>query len=382
MLFRSGLLGGGQIGYNWQLGSMVVGVEGDIAGVDWDDLFKDLQVPDTPIVIALDIDYLATARARVGWAPGNWLFYATGGFLAVGGSDSFDIAATGTLVGGGVEWGLTPNLSVKGEGLYLVFDDAKDLSKLVEGVPGDTLTIGDGFVARLGANWRFGPQAAGIPTGDKFLSVQPAAPGMRYNWNGMYVGAQIGDGGLVTDGIYNPFDVPSETIDLRGVNDLGVLGGGQIGYNWQANSFVFGFEGDLAAVSWDGRQAEFAHPGDYIQFSSNYLATARGRIGWSPDNLLFYVTAGVAYLNAELDNTHNDGGRTKNLDTVGGVAGLGMEWGVTTRLSLKVEGDFLFFDDTTRITNLGSEGDPEDFFRIDDGFVARVGANWRFGGLL
>jgi opacity protein-like surface antigen len=145
---------------------------------------------------------------------------------------------------------------------------------------------------------------------------------------------------------------------------------------------VYGIEGDIVAVSWNGRQAEFAHPGNLIEFNSDFLATARGRIGWAPNNLLFYATAGVAFLDAELDNTRNDGGRTKDVDTVGGVAGLGMEWGVSSRLSLKVEGDFLFFDDSTRISNLGSEGDPEDFFRIDDGFVARFGANWRFGGLL
>ncbi|MGB6701567.1 outer membrane protein, partial [Methyloceanibacter sp.] len=208
--------------------------------------------------------------------------------------------------------------------------------------------------------------------------AEASMPG--YNWSGLYIGAQIGDGGLVTDGIYNSGIVPSETIDLRDVNDLGPLGGGQLGSNWQIGSFVYGVEGDIAAVSWNGRQAEFAHPGNLIEFSSDFLATMRGRIGWAPSNLLFYATAGVAFLNAELDNTRNDGGRTKDIDTVGGVAGLGMEWGVSSRLSIKAEGDFLFFDDTTRISNLGSEGDPEDFFRIDDGFVARLGANWRFSG--
>ena len=87
-------------------------------------------------------------------------------------------------------------------------------------------------------------------------------------------------------------------------------------------------------------------------------------------------------MDAELDNTSNDGGRSRNLDTVGGVAGLGMEWGVTSNFSLKVEGDFLFFDDDTRIANLGTEGDAGDFFRVDDGFVARMGANWRFNSRL
>ena len=59
-----------------------------------------------------------------------------------------------------------------------------------------------------------------------------------------------------------------------------------------------------------------------------------------------------------------------------------MEWGVTSNFSLKVEGDFLFFDYDTRIANLGTEGDAGDFFRVDDGFVARMGANWRFNSRL
>jgi len=388
-LHDRGLSGGGQVGYNWQTGPILLGIEGDISAVDWDDLFIDRQVGESfPASIAplFDLNFLATVRGRVGLAADNWLFYVTGGVAFLDGdfenlstSSSKDISATGGVVGGGIEWGITPNLSVKGEGLYLTFDDSTSLSGVRGSVTGDHLDIGDGFVARVGANWKFGPQYDWVPSAGGKLA-EASMPG--YNWSGLYIGAQIGDGGLVTDGIYNSGIVPSETIDLRDVNDLGPLGGGQLGSNWQIGSFVYGVEGDIAAVSWNGRQAEFAHPGNLIEFSSDFLATARGRIGWAPSNLLFYATAGVAFLNAELDNTRNDGGRTKDIDTVGGVAGLGMEWGVSSRLSIKAEGDFLFFDDTTRIANLGSEGDPEDFFRIDDGFVARLGANWRFSGPL
>jgi len=386
-LHDRGLTGGGQAGYNWQMGPMVVGIEGDISGVDWDDLFIDRQVGESfPASIAplFDSKFLATVRGRIGLAADNWLFYATGGVAFLDGdfenlstSSSKDISATGGVVGGGIEWGITPNLSIKGEGLYMRFEDSTNLTPVRGSVPGDRLDIGDGFIARLGANWRLGPQYdLALPSGKL---AQLPAPG--YDWRGIYIGAQFGDGGLVTDGIYNSGIVPSETIDLRDVNDLGLLGGSELGSNWQIGSFVYGVEGDISAVSWNGRQAEFAHPGNLIEFNSDFLATVRGRIGWAPNNLLFYTTAGVAFLNAELDNTRNDGGQAKNVDTVGGVAGLGMEWGVSSRLSLKLEGDYVFFDDTTKLRNLGSEGDPEDFFRIDDGFVYRVGANWRFSGL-
>ena len=115
-----------------------------------------------------------------------------------------------------------------------------------------------------------------------------------------------------------------------------------------------------------------------MEFESDLLATARGRVGWAEDDLLLYLTGGVAFVDAELDNTRNEGGTTKDVDALGGVAGLGMEWGATRNLSLKLEGLFLFFDEDTDIEDIGSEGEPGDFFRIDDGFVARLGANWRF----
>ena len=115
-----------------------------------------------------------------------------------------------------------------------------------------------------------------------------------------------------------------------------------------------------------------------MRFDSDVLATLRGRVGWAQDDLLFYVTGGLAFATGELDNTKNDGGKTKNVDSFGGTAGLGMEWGVTSHLSIKTEGLFLAFDDSTSILDIGSEGDPGDFFLLDDGFVARIGANWQF----
>jgi outer membrane immunogenic protein len=203
-----------------------------------------------------------------------------------------------------------------------------------------------------------------------------------YKWGGFYIGPQLGWGGLVTEGIYNPsgdpFDVANEAIDLTGVSRTGAVGGGQVGVNWQRHSMVLGVEGDVSAVDWAGKKAEFANPGQSMSFDSDVLATLRGRVGWAQDDLLFYVTGGLAFATAELDNTHNQGGKTKNLDTFGGAAGLGMEWGVTRNFSVKTEGLFLALDKNTSIEDIGSEGDPGDFFLLDDGFVARIGANWQF----
>jgi opacity protein-like surface antigen len=400
-----GLLAGGQAGFDWQRGSLVYGIDADVSAVDWDDVLTDFQAHGAidPLTLHLDLDLLTTLRGRVGWAFNDMLLYLTGGLgilhgefrdaggnlippLPDGGStapDSKDLLAVGGVAGAGIEWGIAPNLSVRAEGLYLGFSEAIDLSDLSGvGDPGDRLDIGDSFAFRLGANWRPWGAGAGEPAGIVAMNGEPAAP---YAWNGIYAGPHLGWGGLTTDGIYNPageeLGIANEAIDLTGVNDLGLVGGGQIGFNWQRDSFVLGVEGDVAAVDWDGSESEFANPGDVMQFNSDVLATLRGRVGWAQDDLLFYVTGGLAFNSAELDNTRNDGGRVKNLDALGGVAGLGMEWGVTRNLSLKTEGMFLTFADETSIEDIGSEGDRGNFFLIDDGFVARLGANWRFNPL-
>jgi len=397
---NKGFLAGGQAGFDWQSGHIVYGVEGDVSAADWDDRLTDFQTHGAidPQTIFLNLNLLATARGRIGWADNDRLYYLTGGlgflqgeFRDRGGHArdvtedgigdftspaSRDVLAVGGVVGAGIEWGVTPDLSVKAEGLYLAFDEDVNLADLRGvGASGDHLSIGDSFAFRLGGNWR--PAQAGMSVKNEADEDRPL-----YDWSGFYAGPSVGWGGLVTDGLYNPsgepFDAANQAIDLTGVADTGVVGGGEAGMNWQMRSMLVGVEGDVAAVDWKGSEAEFANPGQRMTFKSDVLATLRGRLGWAEDDLLFYVTGGLAFATAELDNTHNDGGRTKDLDSIGGAAGLGMEWGVTSNLSIKTEGLFLAFDDYTSIKNIGSEGDPGDFFLLDDGFVARVGANWRF----
>jgi outer membrane immunogenic protein len=378
-----GLVGGAQIGFNWQFGSTVVGVTADISATDWDDLFVDLQIPEQPAqTLALDLDYLAMLRGRVGWAFGNKLVYVTAGAVFVGGEFRVitvpakkDISAIGGVVGGGLEWGIAPDFSLWAEGLYLAFDEKTDLADLKGlGVAGDHVDIGNGYLFRVGANWR--PWQAAY-AGFAANYGHPAGPVGPYNWTGFYIGAHGGWGGLTTEGTYNLNPTPSEVIDLTGVNDLGVLGGGQAGWNWQVSSIVLGIEGDVAATRWNGSQAEFANPSQFMEFDSHLLATLRGRVGWAENGFLLYATGGLAVLNAKLDNTSNDGGQTKDVNALGAAIGVGMEWGVTQNLSIKVEGLFLAFDKDYSIQDIGSEGDQGDFFRIDDGFIARVGVNWR-----
>jgi outer membrane immunogenic protein len=388
-LRNEGVLGGLQAGYNWQFGSLVLGLEADITGLDWQSAITDVQTPWQPQALALDIDLLATARARAGLSTDTLLFYVTGGLAVLKGTfkdlsfpDNAEVSALGAVVGGGLEWAFAPNLSFKAEGLYLMFDETVGLSGLSgKGVVGDHLDIDDGFVLRLGANWHPGRPASYDEGEEEGLALGPTDG--AYDWRGIYAGAHLGWGGLNTEGIYNPRPLPNLTIDLTNIANLGFLGGAGAGFNWQAGSLVFGIEGDVAAVGWDGSAAEFYNPSDRMDFDASLLATIRARAGYADDNLLLYVTAGVAYLDARLDNTANlddadNPGKAADISAFGGVAGLGLEWGITHNLSAKAEGLYLFFDEDSYIKDLGGEGNKGDFFRLDDGFIFRVGVNWRF----
>jgi outer membrane immunogenic protein len=117
----SGGLIGGTIGYNWQWGQAVVGVEGDI---DWSGIRGSTTTLCGPGCETRN-HWLATVRGRVGYAFDRFLPYLTAG-LAVGdiranvaGFPGGSITTAGWTVGGGLEVGIVSNVSVKAEYLFV-----------------------------------------------------------------------------------------------------------------------------------------------------------------------------------------------------------------------------------------------------------------------
>ena len=134
-----GFVGGAQVGYNYQIGSFVVGLEGDIQYADFGR--EGAFVVDG---VSYDIDrsdWFGTVRARAGVAFDRALIYATGGF-------AFADDANGWTVGGGVEYAFTNNLSAKIEGLYVNLDQDDNFL----GIDNDA----EFGVVRAGLNFRFG----------------------------------------------------------------------------------------------------------------------------------------------------------------------------------------------------------------------------------
>lgn len=154
----NGFVGGGQIGYNWQINSIVLGVEGDFQG-SLQKKSEDFSILGTTFTVEQKIPWFATARGRLGYAMGPWMLYATGGAAwvnykltvsALGASANDDVTKTAWTVGGGVEWMFIPNWSAKLE--YLYFDTGNTTATLF-GVTFDTRAKEN--LVRLGVNYHF-----------------------------------------------------------------------------------------------------------------------------------------------------------------------------------------------------------------------------------
>jgi outer membrane immunogenic protein len=158
---------GGTLGYNWQTGPWVFGVEGDYS---WSGIQGRSNVCGpttvTPHPCGTKLDSFGTLRGRVGHtvgATGNWLLYGTGG-LAVGNVYAWDALTpasgsqfrAGWTVGVGIETAFAPNWTAKFEYLYMDLGKANYFNIVtVPVVVPETVSLTANIV-RAGINYKFG----------------------------------------------------------------------------------------------------------------------------------------------------------------------------------------------------------------------------------
>lgn len=179
------------------------------------------------------------------------------------------------------------------------------------------------------------------------------------SWTGFYVG---GFGGY-TNGKANPqtstADITNSsytqgTIDIinrtgnQRIKSNGINGGGTVGYNFQKGNFVVGGELDFGAnrinqtVSGSGSYLSGRSFTITQSLKSDWMMTARQRVGVATKKVLVYATAGLAFTNVkyagdlkDAANSTESGSFSKN--KTGWVAGGGVEFKVSRRLSVKSE---------------------------------------------
>lgn len=183
----TGFNGGIQAGYNWQASQFVFGVEGDIGlfrlrgsrqgGGAYPESVTVSPADSYLVGSSFETDWLATYRGRLGWAVDNWLVYVTGGGAVtrlqtslsfsddnVGGARANGSSSTtknGWVLGGGIEWMLSQNWTVKAEYLHVDFGSVTAAASIsMPGSPGyaqgiSTSTKLDADIVRFGLNYKF-----------------------------------------------------------------------------------------------------------------------------------------------------------------------------------------------------------------------------------
>jgi len=182
------------------------------------------------------------------------------------------------------------------------------------------------------------------------------APLPVYSWTGLYLGAHVGGiGGEFKSNV--PLGIPGP-LDNAG----SVMGGAQIGYNWQAGSWVFGIEADTSAINVEARTTPLA-------FDETWLTTVRGRVGHAWDRYLVYFTAGAGFTHVEATAATGSVERT--------VTGVALGGGLEAALwqpNWTVRGEYLYVDVPLESYLIGPT-------RIDGGshnHVGRIAVNYRF----
>jgi outer membrane immunogenic protein len=152
---KAGFTGGVTAGYNYQISNIVVGLEGDYnySGMGG----RGFAVPG-PTFVQGDLTSFGTLRARLGMSFDRALIYATGGYafgfssLESGGFKS-DTTHNGYVLGAGLEYAFTQNISAKAEYLYMPLDAKNSL--VIPGYGAGSKTGVDANVIRAGVNYRF-----------------------------------------------------------------------------------------------------------------------------------------------------------------------------------------------------------------------------------
>ena len=188
--------------------------------------------------------------------------------------------------------------------------------------------------------------AADIPVRTPYYKAPGVVAPVVYNWSGFYVGGNIGYGRMETDTtiISGTTTFPTGTV-LTSARSKGVLGGGQIGYNWQWGNWVLGFEGEYDAANLNGTARSVGVGAGFSDatYQAKWIGLATGRLGYAWNNWLLYAKGGGAWVRNDAgSNTFTAGGtlttvtsgrETRDGWTIGG----GIEWGLGNNWSAKVE---------------------------------------------
>jgi outer membrane immunogenic protein len=236
--------------------------------------------------------------------------------------------------------------------------------------------------------------AADLPVAPPPYKAAPIIPAF-YDWSGLYVGLNGGGGST-----HKCWDLNNDGIGILGGAPLGPLVpavhegchnatggtvGGQIGFRWQANEWVFGVEAQGNWASFRGSNTSlFYGAGTTNQTKLDAFGLFTGQIGYAFNSVLWYVKGGAAVTDDRYNGLvtgTNVAFDTSNETRWGGVVGTGIEFAFAPGWSVGVEYDHLFMG--SRSLNYTFTG-TSTFSRNDrlgqDVDIGTVRVNYRWGG--
>lgn len=228
-----------------------------------------------------------------------------------------------------------------------------------------------------------------------------------YDWTGFYLGGNVGYGwGANTGSGYSSFTDSLGGLAgffaaggnvLPGVNPNGIIGGGQIGYNWQISPWVLGIVADIQASDMKASGTGAASIGAFTSITESktakidWFGTVRAKVGYAVNNVLFYGTGGLAYGEVNASTSFNDpsagggprvfAGSSSSTKT-GWAAGAGVDYALSRNWTVGAE--YLYVDLGTISTTETQVSGPANAstFTSNSKFtanIARLTINYKFG---
>lgn len=210
-----------------------------------------------------------------------------------------------------------------------------------------------------------GAMAADLAMPGPAPAMAAPAPG---NWDGPYIGANIGYGWGFAD------HQPAAPIGPGGngfdINPSGFLIGGQIGYNFHLSDvIVAGVEG---SVDWSNESGSTNLIGGTTTQRINWDGNIVAKLGYDAGAFLPYIDAGVAFANSTRSNT---GGPASSTNTqTGWTVGAGLEYMLADNLSAFISYNYADYG-TAKYNTGGGPNQPS--IHLTDSIV-KVGLNWHF----
>lgn len=173
----------------------------------------------------------------------------------------------------------------------------------------------------------------------------PAYAPQSFSWTGCFFGAHLGGGWGNKAWTLTTTNTPFNNYDVSGV-----VGGGQVGCDYQTGIIVLGAQFDYGWSNLDGSGVQIGAPGQSERTNISSIASVTGRLGFAWDRWLTFIRGGAAWAPESHDIFVTATGATlasRSETRSGWTVGIGGEYALTNNLSGFVEFNYYDFGSKT-----------------------------------